>query len=188
MNPGLPLQAFEEDFSWSDFLNSSDDDDNNLNSTTMTAPSTSMAETSDNMPADDRNGGFDGMVDMNFNFANTSQLPQFVNPMDLQVDVAPVAPTGLGVSNALQAPPVTAPATSSAMDLGSGDVDMVDPFGIPVDTSATYADSLTMSPETQGWNEIDNFQNPFEAGGMLDDFAPVDLVPFVSGVGLSPSA
>lgn len=163
-----------------------DVDDDNSNPTTISASNTSMAEPFENVNVDAHYGG---MVDTNF--AGMSHLPQVVNPMDLQLDIAPVAFAGFGGSNAFQAPVVT-PATphanfDDAMDLGSGDVvDMVDPFGVPVDFSATYCHSLTMSPDSLGRKATDNFQNPMEADGTFDDFTGGNPMAFPGGVDLVP--
>ena len=186
MDPGRPIQAFEEPFDMADYVNF-DVEDNNSNPTTIAASTASMAEPFENVNVNGRTAHYGGMVDPNF--AGMSQLPQHVNPMDLQLDVAPVASAGLGGSNAFQAPvatPATSHANCDAMDIGSEQVlDMVDPFGVPVDFSPTYCNSLTMSPTQQGLDMTDNFQNPMGADGTLDDFSGGNLMAFPDGVDLT---
>ena len=185
MDPGRHDQAFEETFDMSEYINFDVDDDNS-NPTTASTSTTSMAQTFQNVNVDGRTAHYGGMVDTNF--AGMSQLPHHVNPMDLQLDVAPVALAGFGGSNAPVATPATAHANFDAMDLGSGDVlDMVDPFGVPVDFRATYCHSLTMSPVPQEWDMTDNFQNPMEADGTLDDFTEANPMAFPGGVDLVPT-
>ena len=174
----------------SDYINFDDEDDNTPNPSEISTSSTSGPEPFENMNVDGRTAAYGGgMVDTDF--AGMSQLPQFVDPMSLQLNVGQAAFAGSNTSNAFQAPIVT-PATSSAafgaMDLGSGDVDIVDPFGTPVDISATYCDSLTMSPDSQGWNMTDNFQTPIDAVGILDDFDVADPMTFTGDVDLIPTA
>ena len=96
------------------------------------------------------------------------------------------ASTSTSMAEPVENTAATSAAASGAVDLGSGDAEMIDPLGAPVGSGPTYFDSLTMSPEPQGWNVADEFQNPIEAGGMRDEYTATDLIPFAAGVGVIP--
>ena len=98
------------------------------------------------------------------------------------------ASTSTSMAEPVENTAATSTAASGAVDLGSGDADMIDPLGAPVGISPTYFDTLTMSPEPQGWNVADHLQNPIEANGMRDVFTGTDLIPFAAGVGVIPPA
>ena len=158
----------------SDYVNFDVYDDDTITPTTISASDTSGAESFENRNVDGRTAAYGGMADGTF--AGMLQLPQVVDPMNLQLDV------GQAAFQAPVAAPPTPSANFGAMDLGSGDADMVDAFGMPVNIGATYCDSLTMSPDTLGGNVADNFQTPIEADGIPNDFAVVDPMAFAGGV------
>ena len=192
MNPGRPVRAFEESSDTSDYVDF-DVDNNTHDPTTFSASNTSAVDPFENINVDGSTAACADMVGTGF-FAGMSRLPQFIDPMSLQLDVAP--PVAFAASdgfNAFQAAAAAAPFASSAafggaVDAGFGDVDLMGPLGSRVDITAEYCDSFTMSPDTLGWSVTDGFQTPIGADGLYNGFAAVDPMAFAGGVDLIPAS
>ena len=105
--------------------------------------------------------------------AETSSLPDGSNALGVELQGTERLLADEGNLDNLQSSITASNSTGyfGAPELGRGDMDIIHPFGTPVDAGASFGDFTTLSPASRSFDVTDTFQTPVETHASPDGFS-----------------